>query len=39
MLNVKDLNAYYGGPPRLPLVVTGAEARRELEEAFGAFKG
>jgi len=34
-----DLNAYYGGPPRLPLVVPGAEARRELEEAFGAFKG
>ena len=34
-----DLNAYYGGPPRLPLVVPGAEARREIEEAFGAFKG
>lgn len=34
-----DLNAYYGGPPRLPLVVPGAEARREIEEAFGGFKG
>lgn len=34
-----DLNAYYGGPPRLPLIVPGAEARREIEEAFGAFKG
>ena len=34
-----DLNAYYGGPPRLPLTVPGTEARREIEEAFGAFKG
>jgi 4-hydroxy-2-oxoglutarate aldolase len=34
-----DLNAYYGGPPRLPLVVPGAEARREIEEAFSGFKG
>ncbi len=34
-----DLNAYYGGPPRLPLVVPGAQARREIEEAFGVFKG
>jgi len=34
-----DLNAYYGGPPRLPLIVPGAEARREIEEAFGGFKG
>lgn len=29
-----DLHAYYGGPPRLPLVVPSAEARREIEEAF-----
>lgn len=34
-----DLNAFYGGPPRLPLAVLGAGARREIEEAFGAFKG
>ena len=34
-----DLNAYYGGPPRLPLVVPGTEARREIEEALGGFKG
>ena len=34
-----DLNAYYGGPPRLPLVVPAAEARREIEEAFRELKG
>jgi len=34
-----DLNAYYGGPPRLPLIAPGAEARCEIEEAFGGFKG
>jgi len=34
-----DLNAFYGGPPRLPLVVPGVQARREIEEAFGVFKG
>jgi 4-hydroxy-2-oxoglutarate aldolase len=34
-----DLNAYYGGPPRLPLVVPSAEARREVEEAFRELKG
>jgi 4-hydroxy-2-oxoglutarate aldolase len=34
-----DLNAYYGGPPRLPLMVPRAEARREIEEAFSGFKG
>ena len=34
-----DLNAYYGGPPRLPLVVPTAEARREIEEAFRELKG
>jgi 4-hydroxy-2-oxoglutarate aldolase len=34
-----DLNAYYGGPPRLPLAVPCAEARRAIEEAFSGFKG
>jgi len=34
-----DLNAYYGGPPRLPLVVPTAEARREIDEAFRELKG
>ena len=34
-----DLNGYYGGPPRLPLVVTTLEARRELEAAFHDLKG
>jgi 4-hydroxy-2-oxoglutarate aldolase len=34
-----DLNAYYGGPPRLPSVVPSAKARREIEEAFSAFRG
>lgn len=34
-----DLNSYYGGPPRLPLVVPTPEARREIEEAFSGFKG
>ncbi len=29
-----DLNGYYGGPPRLPLVAPPAEVRREIEEAF-----
>ena len=29
-----DLHAYYGGPPRLPLVVPGAQAKCEIEEAF-----
>ena len=29
-----DLNGYYGGPPRLPLVTPSAQARREIEEAF-----
>jgi dihydrodipicolinate synthase/N-acetylneuraminate lyase len=29
-----DLNGYYGGPPRLPLVAPTAEVRREIEEAF-----
>jgi len=34
-----DLNGYYGGPPRLPLVVPTAEARRQIEEAFRDLKG
>jgi 4-hydroxy-2-oxoglutarate aldolase len=34
-----DLNGYYGGPPRLPLVPPSPEARREIEEAFRDLKG
>jgi len=34
-----DLNGYYGGPPRLPLSVPTAEAKREIEEAFRDLKG
>jgi 4-hydroxy-2-oxoglutarate aldolase len=34
-----DLNAYYGGPPRLPLVVPAADTRRQIEEAFRDLKG
>jgi 4-hydroxy-2-oxoglutarate aldolase len=34
-----DLNGYYGGPPRLPLVVPTPEAKREIEEAFRDLKG
>ena len=34
-----DLNGYYGGPPRLPLTVPTAEAKREIEEAFRDLKG
>jgi 4-hydroxy-2-oxoglutarate aldolase len=34
-----DLNGYYGGPPRLPLTVPSAEAKREIEEAFRDLKG
>jgi len=29
-----DLNGYYGGPPRLPLIPPSPEARRDIEEAF-----
>ena len=29
-----DLHGYYGGPPRLPLVVPPEKMRREIEEAF-----
>ena len=34
-----DLNGDYGGPPRLPLVPIGAEARVEIEQAFDGLKG
>jgi 4-hydroxy-2-oxoglutarate aldolase len=34
-----DLNGYYGGPPRLPLVPATAEAKKEIEEAFADLKG
>jgi 4-hydroxy-2-oxoglutarate aldolase len=34
-----DLNGYYGGPVRLPLVPPGPEAKREIEEAFRDLKG
>jgi 4-hydroxy-2-oxoglutarate aldolase len=34
-----DLNGYYGGPPRLPLLPPTPEARREIEEAFRDVKG
>ncbi len=34
-----DLNGYYGGPPRLPLCVPTAEAKREISEAFKDLKG
>jgi 4-hydroxy-2-oxoglutarate aldolase len=34
-----DVNAYYGGPPRLPLTVPSLEARREIEEAFRGLNG
>ena len=34
-----DLNGYYGGPPRLPLVPPAPEAKKEIEEAFKDLKG
>jgi 4-hydroxy-2-oxoglutarate aldolase len=34
-----DLNGYYGGPARLPLVPIKAEAQREIEQAFDGIKG
>lgn len=33
-----DLNGYYGGPPRLPLVPPSAQARAEIEEAFNGLR-
>jgi 4-hydroxy-2-oxoglutarate aldolase len=34
-----DVHGYYGGPPRLPLIVPTADARHEIEEAFREFRG
>ena len=34
-----DVNGYYGGPPRLPLVPVAAEAKKEIEEAFEGLRG
>lgn len=34
-----DLNGYYGGPPRLPLLPVGPEAKREIEDKFREVKG
>ncbi len=33
-----DLNGYYGGPPRLPLIPPSAEARAEIETAFDGLR-
>ncbi|MBK7928650.1 MAG: dihydrodipicolinate synthase family protein [Bryobacterales bacterium] len=33
-----DLNGYYGGPPRLPLVPASPEAKQEIEAAFAGLK-
>jgi 4-hydroxy-2-oxoglutarate aldolase len=34
-----DLNGYYGGPPRLPLIPPSPEAKQEIEAAFRDLKG
>jgi 4-hydroxy-2-oxoglutarate aldolase len=34
-----DLNAYYGGPPRLPLLPATSRIKREVEEAFRDVRG
>ena len=34
-----ELNGYYGGNPRLPLVPVGAEARKEIGDAFEGVQG
>jgi 4-hydroxy-2-oxoglutarate aldolase len=34
-----DLNGYYGGPPRLPLIPPTPEAKHEIDEAFKDLKG
>lgn len=34
-----DLNGYYGGPVRLPLVSISPEAKKEIEAAFADLKG
>ncbi len=33
-----DLNGYYGGPPRLPLIPPSPEARSEIEAAFDGLR-
>ena len=33
-----DLNGYYGGPPRLPLIPVCAQAKTEIEEAFNGLR-
>ena len=34
-----DLNGYYGGPPRLPLVPIGQAQQKEIQQAFDGIKG
>ncbi len=34
-----DVNGYYGGPPRLPLIAADAGARERVEKAFRDLKG
>lgn len=34
-----DLNGYYGGPPRLPLIPIAAEAQSEIASAFEGLRG
>jgi 4-hydroxy-2-oxoglutarate aldolase len=34
-----DLNGYYGGPPRMPLVPVTPDAQREIAAAFDGLKG
>jgi 4-hydroxy-2-oxoglutarate aldolase len=34
-----DLNGYYGGPPRLPLIPLSTDARAEIARAFEGFSG
>jgi 4-hydroxy-2-oxoglutarate aldolase len=34
-----DLNGYFGGNPRLPLLPPSQEARKQIEEAFRDLKG
>jgi hypothetical protein len=34
-----DLNGYYGGPPRLPLIGDSPEVQHEIEAAFRDIKG
>ena len=34
-----DLNGYYGGPPRLPLIPVSPQAQKEIEQAFDGLKG